>query len=235
MSGRAIRRPTPAQVKRFWERVRKGDGCWEWLGPKNSGGYGAMSLPDQHRGPLAAHRISFAIAHGRTPAGRVIMHSCDNPACVNPAHLRAGTQEENYQEAMARGRRVYHKATTCRVCGEPRDETTSMALCRPHRLEAVRAYQEKGRVQRTIQARHQRLPDGLPDTLETLVALVGERCAVMLARNFGLYHFPTPERAARIAADYGVTRERVRQLIGAACVRLGTTPRTFWGRNQWTR
>lgn len=232
MSGRAIRRPTPDQVKRFWARVRKGDGCWEWLGAKNFGGYGTMSLPDQHRGPLGAHRISFAIAHGQAPAGLVVMHSCDNPPCVNPAHLRAGTQGENYREAMERGRRKFQRATTCRICGDPRDKATSMALCRPHRLEAIRAYQERGRVQRTIQARHQRLPDGLPDTLEALVDLVGERRAVMLARNFGLYHFRAPERAARIADDYGVTRERVRQLIGAACVRLGTTPRTFWGRNQ---
>lgn len=54
---------------------------------------------------LLAHRVSYELHHGPIPQGALILHSCDNPGCVNPAHLRAGTQSENILEAFAKGRK----------------------------------------------------------------------------------------------------------------------------------
>ena len=77
------------------------DSCWEWQGFINSGGYGRSSW--EGKGGLA-HRISFQIANGPIPAGLCVMHICDNPKCINPAHLKVGTHRENMQDSLQKGR-----------------------------------------------------------------------------------------------------------------------------------
>ena len=79
---------------RFWSKVRKlgpGD-CWPWLAATNEHGYGVMR-PEGTGPTVKAHRVS-ALLDGRDPAGRVVLHSCDNPPCVNPAHLVVGDQAD---------------------------------------------------------------------------------------------------------------------------------------------
>lgn len=84
--------------------VQIGD-CLEWLGHRTSAGYAmlgsytgkyTMSLPS------TGHRRVFFLLHGYLP--EVVMHTCDNPPCINPAHLRAGTKKTNSQDSVNKGR-----------------------------------------------------------------------------------------------------------------------------------
>lgn len=92
---------------RFWSRVNKarhqglnGD-CWEWQGAKQLGGYGRVVLPDGSRS--GTHQVAYFLKTGVWPSKNVL-HSCDNPPCCNPDHLREGTQVQNVLDMVERGR-----------------------------------------------------------------------------------------------------------------------------------
>lgn len=77
-------------------------GCWNWVGSYTKKGYGKMSLGNW---PHKTHRISYIIHKGPIPHGLVVMHSCDNRKCWNPAHLSVGTQRDNVHDMIKKGRR----------------------------------------------------------------------------------------------------------------------------------
>lgn len=89
-------------MRRFWDKVEKTDGCWNWTAAKAGNGYGVLRLSDPRR-MVYAHRLSYEMAHGPIPEGEVVRHRCDNPACVNPDHLLLGTQADNVRDAVKRG------------------------------------------------------------------------------------------------------------------------------------
>lgn len=94
-----------AIVRSIMDRVIVTDsGCWEWQGPRVPRGYGRL------RGRYV-HRIMCEAKHGPLDPGIQAMHSCDNPPCCNPEHLRPGTGRENMREAVDRGR-LWMTATT---------------------------------------------------------------------------------------------------------------------------
>jgi hypothetical protein len=95
--------------ERFWEKVNKKspEECWEWTAVKNLQGYGNIHIGSKTDGSyrtLVAHRVSWEMHYGPIPDGLCVLHRCDNPACVNPNHLSLGTQLENIQDMLNKGR-----------------------------------------------------------------------------------------------------------------------------------
>ena len=97
------RPPVPLEV-RFWRFVEPGDPdeCWEWQGASDADGYGFIKRKDGVQ--LRAHRVSFEIHHRNLEDGEMVCHDCDNPPCVNPAHLFAGNNSANMKDMCAKGR-----------------------------------------------------------------------------------------------------------------------------------
>lgn len=104
--------------ERFWFHVDKSAGpeaCWIWKGSTKSSGYGSFAYPWNRMNP--AHRFAFELEHGvRVPRTHVVMHKCDNPPCVNPAHLEVGTHSENFED-MRRKERGYRQRNWQRKTG----------------------------------------------------------------------------------------------------------------------
>ena len=86
----------------FKKQLAKPSGCVEWIGSKNNHGYGCFWANGKVR---KAHRVSYAIAFGEEPKDLCILHRCDNPSCVNPEHLFAGTHTDNMRDMYAKRRK----------------------------------------------------------------------------------------------------------------------------------
>lgn len=91
---------------RFWSKVDRRGECWLWLAAVDKDGYGKFQI--NHRSQrkqthVRAHRVAFFLAHGHWPLSQAL-HSCDNPRCCRPDHIRDGSQSENLIDRAVRGR-----------------------------------------------------------------------------------------------------------------------------------
>ncbi len=98
---------------RFWTKYAESgiEDCWEWLAGRNRRGYGKFKMRRKTR---PAHRVAYEMHIGPIPDGILVCHRCDNPGCVNPAHLFLGTAQDNMSDKVAKnrqskGRDVWHK------------------------------------------------------------------------------------------------------------------------------
>ena|SRR3990172_13318213 len=99
-----IDRGVMLDIEAFWSKVRRGakEDCWPWLAGTTGDSYGQFCVPGRI---LYAHRVAWGIANGLDiPPGIEVLHSCDNPICVNPTHLHLGTHRDNMLEKVSRGR-----------------------------------------------------------------------------------------------------------------------------------
>lgn len=94
-------------LKRFWSKVLKSNECWLWQGRPDGDGYGRFYI-----GPsvILAHRFSAMISKPDFTDYVCALHRCDTPLCVRPSHLFLGTQAENVQDMVAKGRHIKGEA-----------------------------------------------------------------------------------------------------------------------------
>lgn len=141
-------------IPRFWERVVRGGPreCWEWQGSRHPSGHGQVWDGEK---VVYAHRTAWALVNGPVPDGLVVMHSCDNPPCANPAHLSVGTQGDNLRDMASKGRdrggwKDNRLKTHCPADHEYTDENTYVAStggrhCRECGRTRAREYQRARR------------------------------------------------------------------------------------------
>ena len=141
--------PAAENLRRFWSKVNKSDDCWTWTASCNKWGYGQFRLNGRC---VLAHRAAYVFEHGPIPDGLFVMHLCDNPPCVNPAHLTLGTHTDNMADMKAKGRSPRSEVrVTCCPQGHPYDEDNTYMTpdgrrnCRACSRERCRLARERRR------------------------------------------------------------------------------------------
>ena len=94
--------------ERFWSKVvpEPMSGCWLWIGAWNRQGYGQFKFRHHQ---TQTHRVAWFLTHDIFPTQSIVMHTCDVPSCVNPAHLRLGTCAENSADMVRKHRQARHE------------------------------------------------------------------------------------------------------------------------------
>jgi len=95
-------KPRQPEMDRFMSHVSVAEsGCWLWTAHKLPSGYGQFRQPTKNE---LAHRAAYRLFSGSDAGAMDVMHSCDNPSCVNPKHLSTGTRKDNMLDAKNKGR-----------------------------------------------------------------------------------------------------------------------------------
>lgn len=117
--------------KKLLSRVEFAEsGCWNWFGGKWRDGYGEVRVDGRMQ---AAHRVAYKEWVGRIPHGLYVLHHCDNPACINPAHLFVGDQYANMGDCKDKGR-----------CGDHKGELNGRAILSEEDVVSIRKLYTQG-------------------------------------------------------------------------------------------
>lgn len=98
----SARNPASDPVPRFWAKVIKSVGCWDWIGSTNNMGYGQFYVTPGRS--VLAHRFSWELQASALLLGECVLHECDHPACVRPDHLFVGSKADNTKDMVSKGR-----------------------------------------------------------------------------------------------------------------------------------
>ena len=143
--------------KRFWSKVKKTKKCWIWNSSKFTDGYGRFKIKiGGVYYSRRSHRLSYAWSVGldndRLVNG-IVIHSCDNPLCVNPKHLSIGTVQDNIDDCIRKGRRVYSfgerngmsKLTQKQVCDIRKSEKSGVYLSNKYNVSVAQVSRIRNR------------------------------------------------------------------------------------------
>ena len=125
---------SPDDIERYWAKVNRAGAseCWLWTGA-TSGGYGRFNIGGKI---VLAHRLSLEMHSGQT--GTCALHSCNNPRCVNPLHLRWGTPADNVSDAVKAGRKAVTRGDLSWSHKLSSEQVTSIRLmCKTHTQASV--------------------------------------------------------------------------------------------------
>jgi hypothetical protein len=134
--------PTQRDLKRFWVKVLKiHEGCWEWQKGRDKSGYGLFHIAGR---VVKTHRLSWMLAHGEIEEGKLILHKCDNPKCVNPDHLFIGNHKDNMADCVNKGRNATGELQRRRP-DLFRGENSSRAKLKESDVIQIRAMKHEGK------------------------------------------------------------------------------------------
>ncbi len=126
--------PRPPLFERFCSKIGQSGDCWVWTAGKRPFGHGEIRVRGRE---LSTHRLMYAKTKGNIPSGLWVLHRCDTPSCVNPAHLFLGTPKDNTHDAVTKGRMA-------------KGERNGMAKLARTQIQAIRTVYRQRRLGPTI-------------------------------------------------------------------------------------
>ena len=132
-------------MKRFWSKVDKSGDCWEWKAYKDKLGYGFFNLTGERM--ELAHRVAWKLVNGEIPEGdhygtTCVCHHCDNPSCVNPAHLFLGSHTDNMKDMTEKKRNV---PQSMKGSKHPNSKLTEKDVIAIRSMKGTASYSEIGK------------------------------------------------------------------------------------------
>ena len=118
------------QIEKFKSKIEvQSNNCWHYIGTRDNSGYGIFSYSPGNK-KIGAHRFSAKYLDNKVIDNLLVCHTCDNPCCVNPAHLFVGTYQDNKNDQIAKGRQP--KGKTHGMFGKTHSEETKNKMSISH-------------------------------------------------------------------------------------------------------